>query len=410
MVIALQKWSERISPEQWFMVSAFLVNGGNYVYNLLLGRILGPAQFADAAILITLLLVLSFVAMTFQLTVAKFALHFEGDFHHQFIKRVYTLSLGIGIGLGCVVIACASKLQHIFHTQSYGMFIIFGIATPLYFLMSVNRGRWQGNSSFTPLSMTYQFEMITRLAITLLCILIFRETPTIGVAVGMACSFIAGMLPFKKYSFKKIATIKLPAKDQKLLLHFFLYTAFYELTQIICNNSDILLVKHFFPDHESGLYASLALIGRVVYFVTWMFVMLLLPKVIAKKKNNEDTNAVLMKYCSYVIVFAAAVILGSFLFPEMAVRMLFGDAYIAIAPLLGWYALATSLFALSNIFVYYFLSLETYLPVYIGALGGILQIVLIYFFHENLYQVVYMQIIAMGLLCVAQISYYYKKL
>ena len=36
------------------MVSALFVNAGNYLYNVVLGRLLGPAQFADAAILITL--------------------------------------------------------------------------------------------------------------------------------------------------------------------------------------------------------------------------------------------------------------------------------------------------------------------------------------------------------------------
>ena len=53
---------KRISQEQLFMLSVLIVNGGNYLYNLILGRILGPEQFADAAVLITFLLVLSFVA------------------------------------------------------------------------------------------------------------------------------------------------------------------------------------------------------------------------------------------------------------------------------------------------------------------------------------------------------------
>ena len=49
-----------VKPEQIFMLSVLVVNGGNYLYNLLLGRILGPEKFADAAILVTFLLVLSF--------------------------------------------------------------------------------------------------------------------------------------------------------------------------------------------------------------------------------------------------------------------------------------------------------------------------------------------------------------
>ncbi len=69
------------------MLTILLVNGGNYLYNLLLGRLLGPAQFADAAILITLLLILSFVGMTFQIVTAKYAVLFEDLDLMRFIKH-----------------------------------------------------------------------------------------------------------------------------------------------------------------------------------------------------------------------------------------------------------------------------------------------------------------------------------
>jgi len=406
MANVLHLKATRISPEQWFMVSALIVNGGNYFYNLLLGRWLGPTQFADAAILITLLLVLSFVAMTFQLAVAKFTLHFEGTVHHRFIQWAYRWAIGIGFLFGFGMVWGASGLQGIFHTQSKMMFIIFGCATPLYFLMSINRGRWQGAQAFVSLAITYQLEMIARLGITILLLLIFQNTPTISVSIGMALSFIAGFLPYKKIV-KVAKTVQLPAKDKKLLLHFLLCTAFYELTQIICNNSDILLVKHYFPAYEAGLYASLALIGRVVYFVTWMVIMVLLPKVIALKKEGESTTQLLLKYCTYISIFAGGIVGFTFLFPELSVQLLFGEAYVAIAPLLGWYALATALFAISNIFAYYFLSLDRYIPVALGAFGGILQVGLICFFHTDLFQVVLMQVLAMGLLCGLQLGYFF---
>ena len=40
--------SRKLTQEQWFMLSVLAVNAGNYLYNLILGRVLGPAQFADA--------------------------------------------------------------------------------------------------------------------------------------------------------------------------------------------------------------------------------------------------------------------------------------------------------------------------------------------------------------------------
>ena len=56
----IAKIPRKLGPEQLFMVTILLVNGGNYLYNLILGRMLGPEAFSDAAILITLLLILSF--------------------------------------------------------------------------------------------------------------------------------------------------------------------------------------------------------------------------------------------------------------------------------------------------------------------------------------------------------------
>ena len=409
MLALTKQLKRRITPEQFFMISVFLVNGGNYLYNLVLGRVLGPKAFSDAAILITLLLVLSFIAMTFQLAVAKFTVIFESATLSRFIKMCYTYAVSFALVLGAGVVWFAKDLHAIFRTESHSMFVIFGIAIPIYFIMSVRRGELQGSKDFINLSITYQLEMFTRLALTFLLISMFQISSSIAVAIGIGVSFLAGVFPLKKKQGEVYPTIQLSAKDKKSILNFFILTGCYELTQIICNNSDILLVKHYFPAQEAGLYASLALIGRVVYFVTWMFVMLLLPTVVDKKKKGENTKPVLLKYTGYIIVLACAIVGCTFLFPVFSVQVLFGDAYISIAPLLGWYALATSFFAVSNIFAYYFLSLDHYIPVLIAALMGGLQIVLIVFFHHDLFQVVLMQVLAMGLLLVLQVSYFLLK-
>lgn len=408
-MIAIQhKIKKILSPEQIFMLSAFVVNGGNYLYNLGLGRVLGPGAFADAAILITLLLVLSFVAMTFQLAVAKFTTEFDKSKQEAFVQRAYKRATTFGIILGAAIVVFAGSLQTLFQTESSVMFTIFGIAVPLYFIMSVNRGNLQGRKSFIALSITYQLEMVCRLALTFALLLFFNIESSVAVATAIAISFIAGVFPFKKLTSKKAVQSALTSKESKAVMNFFVLTACYELTQIICNNSDILLVKHYFPSYDAGLYASLALIGRVVYFVTWMFVMLLLPTVVSMRKEGKNSVPVLMKYVGYITALASGIVLFTFLFPSFAVQILFGEQYMSIAPLLGWYALATSFFALSNIFAYYYLSLDHYKPIVIAAIFGVLQIVLIILFHDSLLEVVLAQVVAMGSLLIAQLLYFWK--
>lgn len=397
----------KIKPEQLFMLSVLLVNGGNYLYNLILGRFLGPDKFADAAILVTFLLVLSFVAMTFQLVAAKFSVLFENKIFKSFISTLYKRAFIVGVILALAIIVFSSELQEFFKTSTSKMFLLFGIGVPFYFLMSVNRGVFQGKQELTSLSVTYQSEMISRLLITFSLLYFLDFDSSVLIAVGILCSFVFGMLPFKYKIFSFKTSFKLDVDNSKLVRNFFIITAFYELTQIIINNSDILLVKHYFDSYEAGLYASLALIGRVVYFIAWMFVMLLLPTVVQLKKEGKSTLPILMKYVGYIGMIAASIIIACFFFPEQIINILFGSSYLEIAPLLWKYASATGVFAISNIFAYYYLSLDKYVPVVLSGIFGLLQVVLVTVYHNSLAQVVHVQIIAMVLLLGVQLAYFF---
>ncbi|MGL5112124.1 MAG: sugar isomerase, partial [Flavobacterium sp.] len=95
----LKQVYKNLGPDKFFMITMFVVNFGNYLYNLLLGRILGPSAFADAAVLITLLLVLSFVGMTFQIVTAKYAVLFSNPELSLFLKFITSRALIFGVVL-----------------------------------------------------------------------------------------------------------------------------------------------------------------------------------------------------------------------------------------------------------------------------------------------------------------------
>ncbi len=402
--LKLQKFRINFQASQVFMLSAMIVNIGNYLYNLALGRLLGPEAFADAAILITFLLILSFMAMTLQLSVAKFTGSFDEGKKEAFLNYCRKWSLVIGAIVGLLIFLLATELQGWFNTESAGMFRIFGMGVPIYFLMSVNRGYFQGEQEFIKLSITYQGEMLSRLFLTLAFILMLPFQSSELVSLGILISLIPGMLPFKKVKSKI-----LPAINKEEISHlkkFVLVTAFYELTQILINNGDILLVKHFFDSHAAGLYSSMALIGRGVYFVAWMFVMLLLPEVVKRHKEGRDTKKIFFKYLGMITVLVTGVVLLNLLFPEFIINILFGSAYTEVSRMLWKYALASALFALANVFVYYFLSLDRYLPVLVSGVFGVLQLAIIFFKHETLEMVVEAQIYVMLSLLILQAAYF----
>jgi O-antigen/teichoic acid export membrane protein len=396
--------SKLLTPVRFFIISTMVVNAGNYLYNLVLGRTLSPENFSEAGLMVTLLLVFSFLAMTFQIVTTKFSIELQGDQLQQFdkwIRKISLISAGI---ISLAIIAFHSSIGEFFQLESPLVWIIFAAILPLYFLMSVERGEIQGKEAFYKLSSSYQLEMWVRFGATFLIIHLMNWPVAESIVIAIALSILAGYLATEPSA--KFATVKSSSIPLRRVYTFFLMTAAYESAQILINYSDILLVKHYFDASQAGLYTSISLIGRMIYFVTWMVVMVLIPKVIRLKKENGDFKSLLIKNFTLIAGFSSLLILGAYLFSDFIILTFFGQDYLSVASLLWVYALATALFALANIFVYYFLSLDKYLPVFIAIFMGIVQVGLFIAFHDSLAQIIWVQVINMGILLMSQMIFF----
>ncbi|MCR9065705.1 MAG: oligosaccharide flippase family protein [Cytophagales bacterium] len=385
-------------------ISTLVVNAGNYIINLIFGRWLGPADFSEVSLLVTLLLMVSFFALAFQLTGAKFAAENSENTEINFLyKWLNKRAIYTGIGMLVIVLSGAVFWKDFFQTTSSIPFFILGFSLPFYLLMSVNRGIFQGKLQYRKLALTYQSEMWVRLIVSIgLVYLGYRVN---GVAMGIAISLIATWW-ISRIKPENDLTTQESTLTSTAIYKFLLIILFYELSQILINNSDIILVKHFFDPHDAGLYAALALIGRIVYFGTWTVVTLLFPLVIKLEKEGKDHTWYFLGGLAVVALLAAAIIFVCYFAPETVINLLFGEQYLSVAPLLWKYGLATALFASSNVFVYYHMSLDRLIPVWITVVGGIAQIVLISVFHEDFAQVIQVQIYLMLGLITAMIAYH----
>ena len=231
-----------------------------------------------------------------------------------FTKKIFGVAILVGLFFGGIIVAFSKTLQTFLNTTSSQMFVYFGIGVPFYFLMSVNRGVFQGKKQFVFLSVTYQAEMISRVLFTFLFLYFLDLDTSILISFGIVLSFVFGVFPLKNVKTIFFQKGSLSQIQKKQITTFFALTALYEMTQIVINNSDILLVKHYFDSYEAGLYASLALIGRMVYFIAWMYVMILLPTVVKLKKEGKNTSKVLYKYVGYIGAISFSIVLVCFIF------------------------------------------------------------------------------------------------
>ncbi|MEZ4729875.1 MAG: hypothetical protein R3E79_22315 [Caldilineaceae bacterium] len=164
------------------------------------------------------------------------------------------------------------------------------------------------------------------------------------------------------------------------------------------NNSDVLIIKRYFDSVAAGHYAALALIGRIVFFGTWSVVITMFPLVAQKEQRCEAHRYLLWLGLGMVFGVSALIVAATALLPEIIIRILFGADYLAVAPLLWLYAVATALFALANVLINYHLALGKRTGALFALGAGVLQVITLLFFHATLFQVILIQIVLMAIL------------
>jgi O-antigen/teichoic acid export membrane protein len=379
----------RIRQSSWVLfVGSLMVNLGNYGFNLGIGRWLSPAQFAEANFLVSVLLGLSFLATALQLTAARYA-----------IRPALPIRLGLAVGL--LLGLGAVEMARFFQLSSPIPLWMLAVAIPVYFLLSYQRGRFQGCSHFGTLAVTYQVEVFVRLLVGLG--LVALGWGVLGVGLGLVASLFVSF----GVSCRLKQTAPVSQSQAGSIGPFLAWTMLYEFSQIVFTNSDVWLVKHYFPGHLAGQYAALALIGRVVYFGTWSVAMVLFPKVVARARQGLPTRPLF--YGSFLLVggLALGLVGCCACFPTRLVTVLLGDHYAAVGPYLWPYALLTALFALANLLVYYYLSLENFVPIGLSLAFGVVQVLLMGAFHEQIEQLLVSQLVATSLLLISLLGYHF---
>jgi len=389
----------------FLLIAMTLVNVINYAINLFLGRILGPVQFADFHIIATFVLVFAFIGIAIQMTAAKISASQAQQKLLSWLHdrlRIFTI---VSTALVCIA---SPTIAYFFKFDSSIPFLILSISLPVYFLLCFYRGILQGQQRFNDFAISFVIETIVRLITTILVLVFFSSH--LHIISFLAVCFILSFLATYAFSKSKASYTKTTEKQNieliKPILYFVAFMGLYECSQIIISHSDVFLVKHFLSPEEAGQYASVSLIGRMIYYGTWTFVMLLFPKVIAAKEKGEDPTKLLLLVGGLVAAIGISTTIFTCYFGEILIQVLFGNDYISSSRYLYRYAASTTLFALSNVIVYYYLSLDKYLPVWISLLFGLLQICAIYIIHDSIYNIIKVQIVLMSVLLILLLIYH----
>jgi O-antigen/teichoic acid export membrane protein len=291
-------------------------------------------------------------------------------------------------------LASAQFLTEFFHTSSPWPFILLAIAFPFCFSQGVDRGILQGKTRFGLLALSYQAEMWVRLGGAV--VLVAAGFSVSGAVGAILLSFIATWYVARKVRKQLPHNGHFQPTERTKALHFAVPVSVALIGQVLLNNSDIIIVNHFFEQHAAGQYAAVALIGRIVFFATWSVVTTLFPVVAQLERQGKSHRHLLGYSLGLVGVISSLILVATILQPELIMSILFGNAYLESAPLLWMYALATAFYSMANVIITYRLSAGNGGGSVFAIVAGISQVLGLCIWHESLQQVVLIQVYIMA--------------
>lgn len=372
-------------------ISFMVVSVSNYLFQIFMGRNLGPADYGILASLFSLFTILSVPAGVLQTVTTKYTSNFKA--HKEFgkiaklvkglLKRVSLFGL-----VGFILFVIASKsISSFLHIPSRLPVIITGVALILGMIYPIVMGAIQGLQAFGYLGIGMIMGALVKLFVGIFLVYLgFKVNGALlGLVLGSLAAILFLIIPLKSVFTKNKVDHNI---DFSEIYPYFLPTSIALLCFMIITNIDLILVKHFFDPAQAGYYAAASIIAKILLYLPGAIVLVMFPKASELYALNEEHRPILKKSLFYGILLCGAALLFFLAIPSFIVKSMFGSQYISIIPLVGIFSSAMCFFSLANILFLYQLAIHELSFLKTLIISTIAEVILIALFHTSLTQVI----------------------
>ena len=373
------------------LLATTLVSALNFAYNVVMARMLGPSRFGHVTASVTLLMLASAVTLAFQLVCAKFvarnrAAGAKAGVYRSLRGKAWLVSLALG---GALVLAQKPMANYLRFPDPH-VLVVLAVGLATYVPLGVRRGAMQGLYSFRRLSGSFIVEALTRFVTGV--VLVLAGYGVFGAVGAISASVLAAYFfpPLGKELKAQTESGDPASFDEGIQAIVFF------IGQVIICNVDVLLVKHFFAPEIAGLYAAVALVGRLLYFASWSVVSAMFP--VSAAQPQEENRHVTFVPLLAVVALSGLFILALSLFPHLIIHTVFGVEFHQGESLLPLYAAATGLYSLSVVLIAYEMSRRIAITGWLQLIFSGVLVLGIGLFHNTLREVIVVQITLMSVL------------
>lgn len=380
------------------------VNVVNYGYHLVMGRVLGPVDYGVLASIYSILYLIGVIPSSASVAIVKFISSAKDESEVYSIYKalsVFVLYLAIFMSVGLFILS--PLIADFLHIENVWTVYLVSIVLFFSLVTLVNQSTSQGMLKFVGSVAPNFISAILKLVLGI--ILIWLGWSVFGAMVGIVVGAVVSYL----YSMGFIKKILKVGKFKKFILKPFFSYALPVLVSALAFTSlftsDVILVKHFFSPFEAGIYAALSTLGKIIFFAAAPIAATMFPIVAGRKARGEAHKKVVLASLGLTALMAITITGFYWLFPNIAIGVLYGPAYLSASFELVWMGIFIFFYTLSSLLVNYSLSLGNTKVVVFPLLAACIQVPLLWMFHGSILQVIQISLVLTFIVFVLLVSY-----
>jgi O-antigen/teichoic acid export membrane protein len=359
----------------------------NYIYQVVMGRSLGIAGYGELSSVFAIFYIVTIVPLSASPAMIKFISSAKNHNEAAFVyERINKFIFKAAVAIGIIVLVVSPFVATFLHIKLIDVLVI----SPVVFFSLItisNQSLLQGVLRFWgnvgPNIVSSSIKLIFGIILVIIGWHVFGAI--VGVLFGAAVAYIYSWYLARNFlrkikakgnfDFHKFLKYSLP-----VLIFSFSFTSFFTM--------DLILVKHFFSDVNAGIYATLSILGKIIYFAAAPIAGVMFPLVAGRHSRGEKYFQLLLTSLLVTVGVSLGIVVIYALFPSFIIQMFAKGNNLIPSVDLIWMGLFVCFYTVSFFMVNFFLSIDEVKIVFLPLVFAILQIILLWFFHSTLLLVI----------------------
>jgi len=368
------------------LVAFNIYNLLNFVFQAVMARMLGLAEFSIYGPLSALIYLLAIITESSQTVLAKYSSKEDSigkvkNLLKRAIRRSLSAALLLFIGFVIVSFPLSGLLRIPLPLMFLTGFLIF-----TSFLIPTGRGILQGKQRFFSLGFNMVSESVVKIGLGVFFVVLGWKVYGViaAIVLSVLMSFLLSLISLRTILKQKETRAQVPhlyAYSLPTFVALLGITSFYVV--------DLLIARAVFPDETAGLYAIIALLGKAIFWGTQPISKALFPisASSAQQKNSKKsefwTAFLLLSICAVVALAVFWAI------PGFILHLLSGSSQVLAHDVLFVVGLAFGILSVANLIILYKLSLGKTEGYWLLILPVLVEAIFLALFHASLEQFSY---------------------